>query len=286
MKIKRKEIFVFLSIFVLIGASLVSAETINFESTDKPTLRELINKWEEIRNKKDELHDLLESYGVDVPDLTDEQEWEIWSTVWRLRKNGASREEIRSEVKSLLESFGVEFPNLSEEDKKDIKQWIKNLLEDDYGFVFQELTQEEKIEIREEIRRLRREGLNREQIRQEVKELLIEEYGFILPDLTEEERKEIREKIKNMLETEYDLDLPDLTDEQREIVREKRAEIKELQRELRRMLKNSDRRTKYLFYRYVKNEINPPPENKNILSNKPILRLYVKILSKIFSVIN
>jgi len=283
MKSYSKKIIVLISIFVLMGTSVVTAKTTVLKPTDKPTLRELIQKWNELREKKEELHDMLVSYGVDVPDLTDEQKWIIWSTVWRLRNNGASKEEIRLEVRALLEEFGVEFPDLSPEDKREIRQWIKNMLETDYGFVFPELTEEQKEEIKQVIIDLKRQGLSREEIRQQIKTLLETDYGFVFPELTEEQKEEIRDRIIDMLETEYGLDIPDLTPEQSVVIKRKRAEIKVLQRELSQMLKNADKRTKYRFYLYVKRTMNPPPEGKDITQDSKVLRLNREILVKLIN---
>ena len=274
---KIKKIFVFLSIFILLVTSIVSANTFIFQSSDKPSLKDLINKWNEIRDTKDELHDLLESYGVDLPDLTDEQKWIIWSTVWKMKMNGATKDKIRNQVKLLLESYGVELLNLSEQDKKDIKLWIKNLLEDEYGFVFVELTDEQKKEIKQEIIILKEQGLTREQIKIEIIELLQDEYEFVLPELSDVEKEEIRTKIKNMLETVYGLDLPDLTVEQRDTIKQKRKEIKILQLELGKMFKNADKKTKLQFYLYVKKTMNPPKRNE-IIYSKPIFRIINNIL--------
>lgn len=281
---KIKKIFVFLSIFILLGTSIISADAFIFQSSDKTSLKDLINKWNEIRDKKDELHYLLESYGVDLPDLTDEQKWIIWSTVWKMKINGATKDKIRNQVKLLLKSYGVELPNLSEQDKKDIKLWIKNLLENEYGFVFVELTDEQKKEIKQEIIILKEQGLNHEQIKIEIRELLQDEYGFVLPELSDVEKEEIRTKIKNMLETEYGLDLPDLTVEQRDTVKQKRKEIKILQLELGKMLKNTDKKTKLQFYLYVKKTMNPPKRNE-IIYSKPIFRIIDNMLGKIKNIL-
>lgn len=272
-----KKFFVFFSILILMGTSVVSANDFVFRSSDKTTLRDLINKWNEIRDKRDELHNLLESYGVDLPDLTDEQKWNIWSTVLKMKMNGATKDKIRNQVKLLLESYGLELPNLSEQDKKDIKQWIKNLLEHEYGFVFVELSEEQKKEIKQEVMSLKKQGLTREQIKIKIKELLQNEYGFVFPEISDVQKEEIRTKIRNMLESEYDFDLPNLTAEQRDVVKQKRKEIKTLQFELGKMLKNVDKKTKLQFYFYVKKTMNPPERNEIFYSNS-ILRIYNKIL--------
>jgi hypothetical protein len=286
MKFKAKKIIVILSICVLIGSTTVVVASarpswlnILLNGTE---FEDLVNKWNEIREAKAELHDMLESYGVDLPDLTDQQKWIIWETIWQLIKEGATKEEIRSEIISLLEDFGVEFPNLSEEDKKEIRQWIKNILETDYGFVFPELLEEEKKEIKQFIIELKKQGATREEIWQQVKKLLETDYGFVFPELSENEKEEIRDKIKNLLENEYDLDLPDLTLEQREAVKNKRNEIRQLQKELHEMLKNADRLTKIRFYRYVKNTMNPP-KIKNIMigSGNRLFTFIKSVLNKI-----
>jgi hypothetical protein len=279
-----KKIIVILTITILIGSAsvaVVSAKNFSlFSKNDKPRLNDLIEKWNEIRTKKAELKSLLESYGVDVPDLTDQQKWTIWETVINLKRDGASKEEIREQVRTLLEEFGVEFPNLSDEDKKDIRLWIKTLLETEYGFVFPRLTETEKQEIKQIIIDLKEQGLTREEIKAEIKELLQTEYGFVFPELTEIEKQEIKNLIKQMLEEEYGLEFPDLTEEQKSIIKQKKEEIRTLQKELHQMLKNADRFTKLRFYRYVKNEMNPP-KNRDIQTNKPLIRILRAILIKL-----
>jgi len=270
----RKKIFVLLSVSILIGATtftVASAESFLLNAnSNRVTLEDLINKWEELRQKKAEFHDLLERYGFDLPDLTDEQKWEIWSTALQMKRNGADRDEIREAIEDLLEEFGVDLPGLTPEDKQAIRQWIKNLLGTEYGFVFPELTEEQKREILQEIINLKDQGFIRLEMRQAIKELLENDYGFVFPELTVSQKEEIRQKIKTMLENDYGFDIPDLTPEQRETIKEKKGEIRRLQMELRVMYRNATRWVQLRFYNYVKNQMNPPTA-KNIVKTRTSL---------------
>jgi DNA-binding transcriptional regulator YhcF (GntR family) len=100
----------------------------------RENLREKIESLREQGADRQEIRDTIEetlkSYGVEVPDnfhfrhgkrfgragfwkdLTDEQRKAVRTKVREMRKNGASREEIRQTVDELLESFGIkDIPN-------------------------------------------------------------------------------------------------------------------------------------------------------------------------------
>jgi hypothetical protein len=283
----RKKIFVLISIMVLIGATTFTVASAGKlflnNSSGRISLDDLKDKWNELRQKKAEYHDLLESYGFDLPDLSDEQKWEIWSTMLRMKREGAARDEIRDAIEDLLEDYGVDLPGLTPEDKQAIRLWIKNLLETEYGFVFPELTEEQKREILQEIISLKDQGYTRLEIRQTIKELLETGYGFVFPELTDSQKEEIRQEIETMLETDYDFDIPDLTPEQRDNIKEKKKEIRRLQIELRIMYKHATRWVKLRFYSYVKNQMNPPAE-KNVIKTKT--SIITNLLNIMRSVIN
>ena len=79
MKPEMKKIIGALSIVILIcilGSITVSATGL-YNQGDRPSYNDLINKWNEIQNAKQDLRDTLTGYGVEVPDLTTEQKKEI-----------------------------------------------------------------------------------------------------------------------------------------------------------------------------------------------------------------
>lgn len=239
-----------LSIIILligtIGATTVSAS--GFFS--KPSFKDLVNKWEEIQSEKQELRNMLISYGVDLPNLTTDQKREIFRTIIQLRKQGAERNEILEVVFDLLISYGMDLPDLTSEQFTEIKVKIKTMLEENYGFVFVELTQEQKHEIKHKIRQMKKAGATSEEIKQAIIDLY-ESYGGVIPDLNDEQKEEIHDWIVNMLETDYGFDLPDLTPEQRAQIKEKTSEIRELQNQLKDMFKDARFFTKVRFMRYV-----------------------------------
>jgi len=251
-----KKIMAILMIVLLvgtIGATTVSA-TGFFSWGNKTSFKELKNKWNEIQEAKQELRDMLEEYGIELPDLTLEQKKVIIRTIFQLRREGANREEIREEIADLLIEFGVDLPDLTSEQRDEIRAKIKTMLEEDYGFVFIELTDEHKVEIKNTIKEMKKSGATREEIKQAIIGLY-ESYGGVIPDLNDEEKEEIHDWIVNMLETDYGVDLPDLTLEQREAIKDKKNEIRELQKELREMFKNARFFTKFRFLRYVRKNL-------------------------------
>jgi hypothetical protein len=253
MKNNTKKITTILMIVLLvgtIGASTASAA--GFFNFRKGTgYNDLVDKWEEIQIEKQELRDMLEGYGIDLPDLTNEQKREVSRTVRELRRDGTNREEIRDAVVDLLIDFGVDLPDLTSEQRAEIRTNIKTMLEDNYGFVFIDLTAEQKAYIKQTIIQLKRQGTTKEEIKAAVIDLY-ESYGGIIPELTDEQKEEVHDWIVNMLETDYGLDLPNLTLEQRESIENKKSEIKELQKELRQMFKDAGFITKLRFFRYIR----------------------------------
>jgi len=257
MKDKAKKIVTMLMIILLvgtIGATTASATGL-FSFRNTPGYDDLVDKWEEIQNEKQELCYMIESYGIDLPDLTIEQKREVFRKILELRKDGANREEIRDAVVDLLIDFGVDLPDLTSEQRAEIKTKIKAMLEDKYGFVFIELTEEQKKEIKALIVNMKQDGSSKEEIRAAVKDLY-ESYGGVIPELNDVEKEEVHDWIVNMLETDYGLDLPNLTFEQRESIKNKKNEIRELQKELREMFKNARFFTKIRFLRYVLRNLN------------------------------
>ena len=232
-----------------VGVTTVSAMGM-FNSNGRTSFLDLKNKWEDIQAEKQELRDLAEGYGVDLPDLTGEQKREVFRTVRELRRDGANREEIRDAVVDLLINFGVDLPDLTSEQRVEIRTDIKTMLEDNYGFVFIKLTPEQKAYIKQTFIQMKRQGASQEELKEAVKNLYIG-YGGVIPVLTENQKEEIHDWIVDMLETEYGLDLPNLTLEQRDTLKEKRSEIKELQKDLRELFKDAGFFTKRRFLRYI-----------------------------------
>jgi len=253
----KKKIIAIFVIFLLIGTTLaatVSAKGL-FGFKDGTSYRDLINKWEEIRQEKQELRDMLEEYGVELPDLTREQKREILKTIIQSRRQGAERNEILEIVFDLLIEFGMDLPDLTSEQFSEIREKTVTMLEENYGFVFIELTYEQKQEIRNTIKEMKRCGATKEEIKAAIIELY-ESYGGVIPELSDLEKEEIHNFIVNMLESDYGFDLPDLTLEQRETLKNKKSEIRELQKDLRQMFKNARFITKIRFLIYVRRSLN------------------------------
>ena len=108
---KLTAIFLIVLLIGTIGVANVSSSGFIFIG-DRPTFRELVNKWEEIQSEKQELRDILISYGVELPDLTIDQKREILRTIIQLRRQGSEREEILEVVFDLLIDFGIDLPGL------------------------------------------------------------------------------------------------------------------------------------------------------------------------------
>ena len=257
MKPDMKKIVGILSIVILVGTlgSITVSATGLYDTGDRPSYEDLVNKWNEIQNAKQELRDTLTGYGIELPNLTIEQKREILNTIRELRRDGASREEIREAVVDLLIDFGVDLPDLTSEQRAEIRRNITTMLEDNYGFVFIELTAEQKAYIKQTIIQLKRQGATQEEIKAAVVDLY-ESYGGIIPELTDEQKEEVHDWIVNMLETNYGLDLPNLTVEQRDAIKDKKSEITDLQKELKELFKNAGFFTKMRFLRYLQQNIN------------------------------
>jgi len=254
---KIKKITTVLMIFVLVGAiGTTTASAIGlFDFKNATKYKDLVNKWEEIQDAKQELRNMLEGYGIIFPDLTLEQKREIFRIIFELRREGADRDVIIDEVVDLLIDFGFNLPDLTAEQRAEIKTNIKTMLEENYGFIFIKLTPKQKAYIKQTVIHLIRQGATRDEIKQAIIDLY-ESYGGVIPELNNVEKEEIHNWIVNMLETDYGLDLPNLTFEQRETIKEKRGEIRELQKELREMFKDARFFTKIRFIIYVKRNIN------------------------------
>ena len=218
-----------------LGTTVVAAQII--EDTGYPGLGvrlQVLRKLRELKHAREELKQMVEGFGVDLPDLSRGEKRQIAITAQYFRMQGASREEIRDEIKNFLIEFGVDLPDLPETENEQIKAEIIFLLEG-YGFVFVELTEEQKDEIKNTAREMFRDGASREEIRDEVKNVL-ERYGFDIPELTEEQKNETREGIRTIL-LDHDIELPDLTEGQQEQIRNKREEIREIRWELLDLLR-------------------------------------------------
>lgn len=92
---------------------------------------------------------LEEDYGFVFVGLTDGQREEIKNTIKEMKKNGATREEIKQAIIGLYESYGGVIPDLNDMEKEEIHDWIVNMLETDYGIDLPDLTLEQKEAIRD-----------------------------------------------------------------------------------------------------------------------------------------
>ncbi|HMA83435.1 MAG TPA: hypothetical protein VKP59_04320 [Candidatus Thermoplasmatota archaeon] len=218
-----------------------------------PSLDELIKTYEELKEAKQDLRQTMESYGIQFPDLTNEEKRELIQTIRELRRDGSSRREIREEIIDLLIDFGFNLPDLSEEQRDEIRTKIKIHLETNYGFVLIELTPEQKAYMKQTLIQLKRDGRTKEEIRDELVELY-EGYGGMIPDLTEAEKEVIYDWAVAMIEQDYDVDLPDVTYEQRQIIKEKKGDIGNIQKDLRQQLRLANRLNRFRFFRYVKRD--------------------------------
>ena len=168
MKSKMKKIVGILSIVILmstLGSITVSATGL-YDLGDRPSYKDLVDKWNEIQNAKQDLRDTLTGYGIELPDLTIEQKQEILNTIRELRRDGSSREEIRDAVVDLLIDFGVDLPDLTSEERAEIRMKIATMLEENYGFVFIELTPEQKAYIKQTIIQMKSQGTSQEEIKE------------------------------------------------------------------------------------------------------------------------
>lgn len=223
-------------------------------SRGSPTLQELIIAYTDLKEARNDLRMMAESYNIDLPDLSQEQKKEILKTIVQERRQGSSRQEIRDVIADMLIDFGVDLLDLTSEEKNEIRMHIQTMLQDTYGFVFIELTPEQKAYIKQQIIVLKRQGASDEGIRMEIR-TLYESYGGVLPDLTETQREEIREWVHSMLENEYDVDLPDLTTEQRDSLKNQKENIHGLQKDLRDLFKDANKITRWRFLRYVQRDL-------------------------------
>ena len=249
-----KKIIAVSMIVLLIGT--VGASTISTSGfLLKPSFKDLVDKWDEIQIEKQQLREMLESYGVDLPDLTIKQKREILKTIIQQIRQGTDRYEILEIVFDKLIGYGMDLPDLTSEQFAEIRQKIKTELEENYGFVFVELSEEQKMEIKDTVREMKKQGATKEEIKQAVIELY-EGYGGIIPDLNDTQKEEIHDWVVNMLETEYGFDLPNLTPEQRTQIKQKTIVIRQLQGQLKDMFKEARFFTKIRFIRYVHTHIN------------------------------
>ena len=247
------------------GSSIVAGQATNesenhgffnsIRSNNGPSVDELIETYEDIKESKDELKQIMESYGIEIPDLSKDEKRQIRQFARELRRSGHSRQEIRDEVVDLLIGFGVDLPDLTEVQRSEIRSNIRSHLETEYGFVFIELTAEQKAFMKQTFIQLKREGNTKDEIKVELIDLY-EDYGGFIPELSDAEKEDIHDWIVSMLETDYNLDLPDLSFEQREEIKDKKEEIRSLQKELRRQIRQANWLNRFRFFRYVKNDLN------------------------------
>jgi hypothetical protein len=194
------------------------------------TFKELVTAYTELRNAQDEFRSMAESYGIVLPELTREQKQDIIKMIWEQRKEGNDRQEIRDIIVDMLIEYGFDLPDLTDEQRRQIRDRIQTMLQDEYGFVFIELTPEQKAYIKQTFIQMRRQGASDESIRDEIR-TLYESYGGVLPDLL------------------------DLIDEQMENLTNKREEIKGLKENLRDLIKDANRITRWRFFKYVQRDI-------------------------------
>lgn len=264
----NKKIIAMISILILLmtttAATMISAQGLNnkdklglfvslFQRDNGPTLDELIETYEELKEAKQDLRQTMELYGIQFPDLTKEEKRELIQTIRELRRDGGSRQEIREEIIELLIDFGFNLPDLSEEERNEIRTKIKTHLETNYGFVFIELTPEQKAYMKQTLIQMKRDGRTKDEVREELVELY-EGYGGTIPDLTETEKEAIYDWAVAMIEQDYDVDLPDLTYEQRQIIKDKKEDIQSIQKDLRQQLRQANQITRFRFFRYVKRD--------------------------------
>lgn len=263
----NKKITVVVCILVLVmttaGASVVSAQGLQTMKKDGflatflqggtgPTLDEIIDTYEDLRLEKQELRQLLESYGIELPDLSTQEKRQLVKTVRDLRRAGNSREEIKMEIIDLLLDFGVQLPDLTKDQRAEIRMKTRTHLETTYGYVFVELTPEQKAYLKQTFIQLKKEGKTQEEIRTELI-TLYEEYGGVIPELSESEKEDIHDWFITMVEEDYDVDLPDLTFDQRKEIKNQKDEIHSLQKELRLQLRHTNWLNRFRFFRYVRN---------------------------------
>ena len=205
-----------------------------------------------IREKVSELHDngvarkdiheavkdMLQSYGVDVPDgfkmrprvgraahfmygineqLTEAQRTEIRQKMDQLRESGASRGEIKEAIKETLKSYGVDIPEKDFRGKREGRFGHGGFMRDS------RLTDEQKSAIKQKISELKEQGADRQTIKTTVREML-QSYGLEKPE-RDGEFKSGRSHGRGAHGLMQDLDL---TDEQRTAIREKVHELREL----------------------------------------------------------
>ena len=251
-------------VFATAGVTVVSARGIDglndseflasIFNDNGPSVDELIETYEDIKEAKEEQRQLMESYGIELPDLSLDEKRELVKTAKQLWKRGYSRNEIRDEIIDLLIGFGVDLPDLTSEQQGEIRSKVRTHLEIEYGFVFVELTPEQKAYMKQTLFQLKRDGKNKEEIKAELV-VLYENYGGVIPELTDDEKENIHDWIVSMLENDYNLDLPDLTLEQRENLKNKKEEIRSIQKELRNQIKQANWFNRFKFFRYVKNDL-------------------------------
>ena len=164
----------------------------------------------------DSLSDMLESYGIELPEnwknkamhfssmkghsrfklqLSDEQKEAIREKMKNLHEQGASPEEFNHTVRTMLQDFGVDIP----------EDWH---ISGRMGFrppfprvIFDQLTDEQRQEIHNQIEVMREEGTSHEEIHHKVMEML-KNYDVQLPgilgEFSPEQRKELRNRMREM----------------------------------------------------------------------------------------
>jgi hypothetical protein len=264
----KNKIFAIIGMSLLVmttwGATVVSAQLINktenndlfpplFRNRNGPTLDEIIDVYTDLTQSKQEYRDLLDSYGIELPDLPVDEKRQIIRTLRNLRRNGNSKEQIRDEFINILIGYGFNLPDFSKQQKQEIKDKIRTHLEDHYGFVFIELTPEQNAYIKQTIVQLRRQDASQEEIKAEVI-TLYNGYGGSIFELEDDEKENLYNRIYQLIETDYDYDIPDITYDQRQQLKDKKEEIQQFQKQLRQLFRQSNWLTRIRFYRHVRTE--------------------------------
>jgi beta-phosphoglucomutase-like phosphatase (HAD superfamily) len=219
--------------------------------------RQAINeKIKELSNKsasREEIHDavveMLEEYGVDVPDdfkmmpfpgpypligwiyseLTEEQKADIQAEMDRLDEEGASPLEMRNALRQKLESYGV--------DMMEKPFWVDR--ERGFGrrgfMADSSLSDEQRAAIREKIKEMREQGKDPKEIHDEIGKMF-ESYGI--------EQSERHRNFPGRRHSGYDLQRlmqnPKLSEQQKEAIKSKVNELHKLDRKRKNIHKDID----------------------------------------------
>ena len=150
------------------------------------TLRELISRMRTGGATRDEIHDAMRAqlaeWGIEPPAhfgkrhpfrhimdrLTEEQKAIMQELISQMRKDEASREEIRNAVFAQLEAWNIELPR----HRNGQGPWFRRIM--------RQLTPEQKAQVRQLIRELRQADASRKKIRHAIM-TLFKEFGYEVP---------------------------------------------------------------------------------------------------------